>query len=169
MLEYFCKSFFTRNSKSFPNLPRFEFYHLDSPLLIALFKLITHLKMSTVSKVATYNSKVETTSFKFMTYNINRAVEAEKYKNTCWENREPRIIQMIKNNDPDILCLQECRRLENSDTVDMMYKLKEYKYFTFYANPSVLSLANVIAYKSEKFYCTDIGTSWLSNTPCQCS
>lgn len=107
--------------------------------------------------------------FKIMTYNVCRAVEGEKFASEkepilAWKNREPRIIKMIQDHNPDILCLQECRKFLDSDVRDMMAKMPEYHYIIYYGNPSDLSLALIIAYKNSKFYCCDSAVHWLSET-----
>ncbi len=119
------------------------------------------------SKITTEST--EDISCTITTYNINRAVEAEKHTDTCWERRSPKVRAIIESQNADVICLQECRKLDTSDTVDMMYELKDYRYFTFYANPSDLALALVIGYKPSKFYCVSSGTRWLSDTPSTCS
>ena len=144
-------------------------------LLAFMYATSQSLVENPFEKILNGESKISTISdqgftFKVMSFNVNRAVEAEKYADTCWANREPRILQLLKLHDPDIICLQECRKLDTTDTVDMMYKIgPNYKYFTFYANPSDLALGLVIAYKRDKFFCRETKTHWLSSTPQECS
>ncbi len=104
-----------------------------------------------------------------MTYNVNRSEVSESLPDTCWSAREPRIIALIKKIDPDVLCLQECRKLGDSDLDEFMLKLKDYKYFTFYPNATKMALGLIIAYKPTRFLCVESGTTWLSSTPATCS
>lgn len=90
-------------------------------------------------------------------YNINRSADAEKLPETSWSTRDKRVIALVKKCDPDILCMQECRKLSDSDARELMQSFPEYNFFTFYANPSDMSLAIIIAYKQSRFYCVGTG------------
>lgn len=97
-----------------------------------------------------------------MSYNINCAVLAEKDEKTKFLNRLPRIVAMIHSIKPHILLLQECRKLDDSSATEIMKYLPEYTFTIHYFNPSDLSLALIIAYRTDSFMSMQSGTKWLS-------
>lgn len=104
--------------------------------------------------------------FKFMTYNVDQAMREEKFEETKWKNRKDRIIKLIKEVNPDIMCLQEFRQLPENESVNkFLSNFDDYKYEIDYRNPSSLSFGQVIMYKSDKFYPVQKIKRWLSSTP----
>ena len=105
-------------------------------------------------------------SFKFMTYNVDCAVREEQFPTTKWCNRYKRIINLVKDAEADIVCLQEMRKLDNKISVNKF--LSEFDGYNFelgYRNASMLSFGQATLYDLTKFYPLKTEKYWLSDTP----
>ena len=103
---------------------------------------------------------------KFCTYNIDQAVREEQYENTKWNVREPKILELIKEMNADIYCLQELRCLKGCPTPEeFLIKIKGYKFVVGFRNPSGLAFGNAIVYNPKKLYLSKYEIKWLSDTP----
>lgn len=122
-------------------------------------------------------SREESLNFRVMTYNICNSFQIYnnqhfKEKLAC-SKRLPRIINLIKDENPDIICLQEVRDIEkNFSTFGYLsYHLGilGYDLTHFRDNPSLFSFINLIAYKRTTFFLHNTYRWWASNTPEKCS
>lgn len=77
-----------------------------------------------------------------------------------WPQRVPRIVQMIEDMQPDILCVQE---LYQSQLDDLMPHLKEA--YSFYAKPCEDGELNGIFYRISRFEIMDSTILYMTNTP----
>ena len=104
--------------------------------------------------------------FSVMTYNVNCAVREERFEETKWNNREARVTGLIKEANPDIVCLQELRELPGTRSVNrFLSEFDGYRYTLAYRNPSAMSFGQATLYKHSKFFAVRSGTQWLSDTP----
>lgn len=118
----------------------------------------------------------DTLSFRFMQFNIRESTaEVAGYE---WSNRCLPVYKMLKETDPDLVTLQECRR----DQLNFLQSFfKEYSYF-MYAKDGILKSGkdpgctddsifqnggqrNVIMLRTSLFEMIDWGRFWLSATP----
>lgn len=93
---------------------------------------------------------------KFATWNINQAGAAERFVETKFDNRWPKIFQQIKDCDADIICLQELRNLDTSEikVIDILHMIGELGYdyrHTYYGETST-SFALATFYRRDKFF-----------------
>ena len=88
-----------------------------------------------------------------MTFNIMRDDRVNQIPHLSWKSREERIIKIIQDANPDILCLQECRDLPNEKIENFLNKLKsnQYNYF-IHSNKSKSRLKLATLWKYEKFH-----------------
>ena len=107
---------------------------------------------------------------KVMNYNICRSPKTEGTP-FCFGNRVDRIIKVIENHDPDILMLQECRRLADYDKEDSIEpffaRLRKMGYMIeeFRTNGTPLCLVNCICYKRKLFFLKERDIKYMSSTP----
>lgn len=101
-----------------------------------------------------------------MQYNIDRAAQEEKYENTKWANRGPRVIKLINEVKPDICCMQELRELDNTQSVNQfLAEFKKYQYVFSHKGPSKIDFGQATLYNPEKFFPKKSFPQWLSDTP----
>jgi endonuclease/exonuclease/phosphatase family metal-dependent hydrolase len=89
-------------------------------------------------------------------------MEKTKYS---WENREAQIASLIRRHEPEILTLQECKRIGDHKIETFMgTRLSNYKYELFRAGKNNEEESNslVIAYNPEYFEYQSSGKRWLS-------
>ena len=106
-----------------------------------------------------------TESIKVMSFNV----KTEIYKGS----RKDRVLEVIKNQDPDVICFQEVDETLWGAIGWMPYfndQLPDLGYTAVYANKWGRDGENsgehtAIFYKTDKFEATASGTKWLSNTP----
>lgn len=100
------------------------------------------------------------------TFNV-RYITTEEDEQNNWENRKGRVVRSIRENDCDILGLQECSPLIQTDLSDQLGSTYDIRYFS----PSVASGAGSggqaigLAYKKGRFTLDDWHFFWLSETP----
>ena len=96
------------------------------------------------------------------TFNV-RYITTEEDEQNNWENRKGRVVRSIRENDCDILGLQECSPLIQTDLSDQLGSTYDIRYFS----PSVASgsgsggQANGLAYKKDRYTLDDWHFFWL--------
>lgn len=100
---------------------------------------------------------------KIMSYNI-RNVHGESKPERNWSQRRAYVMQQIKEEAPDILCLQEVKAMQMGfivknleDYYGYVYKYRSDNYLTKEAVP--------IFYNKERFTLIESDSFWLSETP----
>lgn len=103
---------------------------------------------------------------KVMSFNI-RCIAFEPELNNMWVNRKDRVLQLIKDYDPDIIGFQE---LKEGQYVFLKENLEGYGYYGEHRGPFILtSEAAAIFWKKDRFEALEKETFWLSETPNQMS
>lgn len=84
-----------------------------------------------------------------------------------WADRSNRLIRAIKENNADVICVQELRELPNTEPITTwLAKLgPDYSWFISYRNPSAMSFGQVIIYNRKRLFAIDTKCRWLSKTP----
>ena len=107
-------------------------------------------------------------TFSFGTWNIDQARREESYEATKMVNRWPNILAMITEADPDILCLQELRNLDNCpiQVADILYQIAKlgYDYKHAYYGPRKVSFALATFYKRDRLYLSATSIDILPQT-----
>jgi endonuclease/exonuclease/phosphatase family metal-dependent hydrolase len=121
--------------------------------------------------------------YKVLQYNVDQAVREEEFEATKWNNRYPRVKQLIDAVDADIVCLQEMRwlgdanhlargpcrdplQLPNTLSVNrFLASFDQYHSKVEYRNGSPLAFGQAILYKPQKLFPLKVVTRWLSDTP----
>lgn len=100
---------------------------------------------------------------KIMSYNI-RNVHGESKPERNWSQRRAYVMQQIKEEAPDILCLQEVKAMQMwfieknlKDSYGYVYRYRSDNYLTKEAVP--------IFYNKERFILIESDSFWLSETP----
>ena len=100
---------------------------------------------------------------KIMSYNI-RNVHGESKPERNWSQRRAYVMQQIKEEAPDILCLQEVKAMQMGfieknlkDSYGYVYRYRSDDYLTKEAVP--------IFYNKERFTLVESDNFWLSETP----
>jgi endonuclease/exonuclease/phosphatase family metal-dependent hydrolase len=110
-------------------------------------------------------------SLTVMTWNLMRDFPHFLSPNPAfaWHNREPRIIKIIQDVDPDILTLQECIDLPQEPILRFLNKLKplgyDFEIFTDVQGKNHKQLKVVTCWKQNSIYRHSSRTLWLSPTP----
>jgi endonuclease/exonuclease/phosphatase family metal-dependent hydrolase len=99
-------------------------------------------------------------STKIISYNIRYANNTDKENN--WNNRKDKIISLLKNNNPDILGIQE-GLIQQVNYIDSC--LSNYKYIGIGRDGKNKGEFSAIFYDSLKYNVIESNTFWLSNTP----
>ena len=95
-----------------------------------------------------------------MTYNIRLNTDADGINK--WDNRKEGIVSLIKNEDVDILGIQEAL----PDQIEYLSnQLKDYNYIGEGRNGGNSGEYTAIYFKSEKILLEEEETFWLSETP----
>ena len=102
--------------------------------------------------------------------NIRVALKSDASKRHGWEERKENVFEVIKNQNPDIICLQEVLEVQNND-----FKNSFPNYFSFgFEGPEMdvftdgeyhLIAKNPILFDKEKFELIGGGVYWLSEKP----
>ncbi len=102
--------------------------------------------------------------------NIRVALKEDYSKGVGWDERKELLFRILKNKNPDILCLQEVLKVQNK-----AFKDNFPNYFSFgyegpemdaYTDDAYHGIAkNPILFSKEKFELISSGTYWLSDTP----
>lgn len=99
----------------------------------------------------------------FLTYNINTTFDLQKYAGLRWQDREEKVVKIIKKINPDIMNLQELRALEGcTSNQKFLTQFEEYDFFRSGANPSPLALQQAIGWKTSKYFATEYLVRWLA-------
>lgn len=95
-------------------------------------------------------------TIKISQFNIAMALRDEKYDYSKFDNRFPRIIELIKQSNADVICMQEAvRDIDGKFTKScILGVMKEMGYDHHYAyyNESKLSFGAVVFYRRDKFH-----------------
>lgn len=106
-------------------------------------------------------SALHAQSLKVMTYNIRYDTPADSVNQ--WGKRTPKVYELVRKYDPDILGIQEA--LHNQVT-DLVGNLEEYAYIGVGRDDGKTSGEySAILYRKNRFTITKEGTFWLSPTP----
>lgn len=102
--------------------------------------------------------------------NIRVALKTDYLKGRGWDGRKDLVFDVIKNQNPDIICLQEVMKVQNED-----FKKEFSNFFSFgFEGPEMdnftddnyhLIAKNPILFNTKKFEFIGGGTYWLSETP----
>ena len=100
---------------------------------------------------------------KIMSYNI-RNIHTESKPERNWSRRRAYVMQQIREEAPDILCLQEVKAMQMGfieknlkDSYGYVYRYRSDNYLTKEAVP--------IFYNKERFTLIESDSFWLSETP----
>ncbi len=97
---------------------------------------------------------------KILTCNV-RCIEAHDGDNH-WEYRKKLCIDVIRSQQPDIVCFQEMRTKQFADVSRAM---PEYNVYAMADEPVGRNPQNAIIYRSDAFTLISAGGYWLSETP----
>ena len=123
---------------------------MKKPLILILHALFLFLNSCT-----DYKEKIN-----IMTYNIRLNTDADGINK--WDNRKEGIVSLIKNEDVDILGIQEAL----PDQIEYLSnQLKDYNYIGEGRNGGNSGEYSAIYFKSEKISLKEEETFWLSETP----
>ena len=123
---------------------------MKKPLILILHALFLFLNSCT-----DYKEKIN-----IMTYNIRLNTDADGINK--WDNRKEGIVSLIKNEDVDILGIQEAL----PDQIEYLSnKIKDYNYIGEGRNGRNSGEYSAIYFKSEKILLEEEETFWLSETP----
>lgn len=137
-------------------------YNLESSLLamgksIFLPAINNHISFSNIT--IPYNP-----IFKVMSYNIDNAFREEEYDKTKWNNRSPKVIKIINEANPDIVCLQELRDLPGTSVNRFLSKFNQYHFVIARRNPSTFAFGQATLYKREKAFPLISFPEWFTPT-----
>ncbi|MDO6801470.1 endonuclease/exonuclease/phosphatase family protein [Wenyingzhuangia sp. 1_MG-2023] len=107
---------------------------------------------------------------KVLSANIRVALQEDEIKNVGWSSRKDLVFKVIKNQNPDIICLQEVIEIQNNDFKKAFKKFKAIGYegpeMDPYKDGSYHKIAkNPILYNQQKYELVAAGQYWLSDTP----
>ena len=123
---------------------------MKKPLILILHALFLFLNSCT-----DYKEKI-----KIMTYNIRLNTDADGINK--WDNRKEGIVSLIKNEDVDILGIQEAL----PDQIEYLSnQLKDYNYIGEGRNGGNSGEYSAIYFNSKKISLKEEETFWLSETP----
>lgn len=102
--------------------------------------------------------------------NIRVALKSDVEKGRGWDSRKELVFDVIKAQDPDIICLQEVMEVQNVD-----FKNAFPDFFSFgFEGPEMdaftdgdyhMIAKNPILFNTKKYEFISGGTYWLSETP----
>lgn len=99
------------------------------------------------------------------TYNL-RIITSEDDENNNWENRKGRVLRSVRENDCDVLGLNECSDGIRSYLTEQLADTYDFRFFNPYATDGGGSgEAMGLAYKKALFTPSDWHGFWLSDTP----
>lgn len=103
----------------------------------------------------------------FLQYNVDQAMREERVPHLTWNVRMPKTTELIKKASPDLINLNEMRKLPNSNLSVPQYlvSFEEYDNFLAYRNPTELAFGQAILWKRKDFFATERVVRWLSKTP----
>ena len=109
-------------------------------------------------------------SLKIISANIRVALQEDEIKNVGWSSRKDLVFKVIKNQIPDIICLQEVIEIQNNDFKKAFKKFKaigcEGPEMDAYTDGGYHKIAkNPILYNQQKYELIAAGQYWLSDTP----
>lgn len=132
---------------------------------IALF-LIFFLCLSSLAQTSEENFE----GIKIISANIRVALKTDVEKGRGWDKRKDLVFQVIKDQNPDIICLQEVMKVQNED-----FKKDFPGFFSFgFEGPEMdaytdgeyhLIAKNPILFNTTKYEFITGGTYWLSEQP----
>lgn len=108
-------------------------------------------------------------SHRVMSCNIRVALPDDSAKGVGWDNRKDVCIEIIKRQNPDIICTQEVINVQDKDLAEAFPA-----YFSFgFAGPDMDAYPvgyhgiakNVILFSKERYELISTGNYWLSETP----
>jgi endonuclease/exonuclease/phosphatase family metal-dependent hydrolase len=79
-----------------------------------------------------------------------------------WTRRKDFCIDVIRSQQPDIVC---CQEMQADQFADMCAGLSGFAWFGMIDEPHTLSPVNTIFYRSDAFHRVSAGGYWLSETP----
>ena len=108
--------------------------------------------------------------FNVISANVRVALKEDYSKGVGWDNRKELLFNILKNKNPDILCLQEVLRVQNEDFKDNFPHFFSFGYegpeMDAYTDDDYHGVAkNPILFSKEKFELVSSGTYWLSESP----
>ncbi len=103
-----------------------------------------------------------TKTIKSMTFNIRNVNPIEDTFELSWDVRKEYVIKLIKEENPDILCLEEATKVQLEFMISELYEYNYcYKYREIKENPECCPLF----YKKDRFSLIKEESFWLSETP----
>jgi mRNA deadenylase 3'-5' endonuclease subunit Ccr4 len=136
--------------------------------MIAFFSLII---LFFITNLFGMENVQEPFKLKVMTYNLCNfwgMANKPETAHLTWKKRKDRIFQLILDEKPDIIGLQEIRDDNGKSTIKGLWKgLSDHGYEIMYQkhNPSPGAYINVIVYNSKKLVLGAQSNWWLSDTP----
>jgi endonuclease/exonuclease/phosphatase family metal-dependent hydrolase len=108
------------------------------------------------------NSSPPTAAHKFLSCNIRVDVPDDAKEKNSWADRKALCIEVIRKQQADVICLQEC---QETHWKDLRASLPHLEGFGL-ANPdAVFHPANGILFSRERYEVISAGGFWLSETP----
>ncbi|WP_434035472.1 endonuclease/exonuclease/phosphatase family protein [Formosa sp. 4Alg 33] len=109
-------------------------------------------------------------SIKIISANVRVALKEDSLKGLGWNDRKKNVFKVIRNQNPDIICLQEVIKVQNEDFKNAF---KTFYAIGFegpemdpYTDGGYYKIAkNPILYNKSKFKLISAGQYWLSDTP----
>lgn len=114
-------------------------------------------------------NKSDKLSHKILCCNIRVALDEDEKNGVGWSTRKAGCIQIIKNQKPDVFCLQEVLRIQNDD---LKKAFPDFQSFGF-EGPEMDKFKegyhgiakNPIFFSKKRYDLLDAGSFWLSETP----
>src|SRR5690606_3737791 len=110
------------------------------------------------------------TAFKVISANIRVALSSDADKGHGWDSRKELLFDILKNHEPDIICLKEVLEVQNSDFKtafpDFTIIGFEGPEMDVHTDGEYHGIAkNPIAFSNTRFELVAAGQYWLSETP----
>ena len=125
--------------------------------------LVLILVISCFSLIGCKEKEVEPEGLEItiMSYNIRQDTLADG-ETRSWSVRKPYMIEQIKEQTPDIICMQEVKSNQNSD---LAKGLEEYGFVWYSRSKDEEQEGLSIVYKKDKYELVSKDMFWLSETP----
>lgn len=114
--------------------------------------------------------KSTSTKVNIISANIRVALKKDEKKGLGWDSRKELAFEVIRNQNPDIICLQEVMGLQNENFKEAFPNFFSFGFEgpemdAFDDNDYHLIAKNPILFNTKKFELIAGGTYWLSETP----